>query len=143
MTDERRAGNSKLVWDKEKQAIIQTGSAEAYENLLRLRDRDEAKLRDELSRLTAENKEKDATIAELQQIIWDAEEADVEVVPAPGALEAENKAMREALKRLIAKYVNCARAHGNDDETINDSCRFATDALALSLDTTKTSGSVK
>lgn len=46
--------------------------------------------------------------------------------------EAGNKGLSAALKRLLVKYVNCARAHGNDDETINDSARFATDALSAS-----------
>jgi hypothetical protein len=56
MSDERKSGTSRLVFDKEAQAIKTVRSdtsADAYERLLRLRDQDEGKLRDEISRLTS------------------------------------------------------------------------------------------
>jgi hypothetical protein len=45
---------------------------------------------------------------------------------------ARIRQLEEALRKLLARFIACARAHGNSAETINDATAEARDALAPS-----------
>lgn len=90
---------------------------------------DIALLLSELSRLEREN---DALRTQLAS--WEAKARGDELQRTFDAAlktsEARCAAMAEALKRLLSKYENCARAHGNIDAVIRDSADFAYKALS-------------